>query len=120
LNLRNLILLFALFFITCADQKDELPQNLIERENFKKILMDFHLANAAEQSNKILKDSTIYKFAKSYYPFIYQSNNVTENQLSETLDYYFKHPKKLDKIYEEIIEELTKLEAELKKEKVNE
>jgi len=117
LNLRNLILFFAIVFIACQEKKEEIPQDLLEKEKFKKILIDFHLANAAEQSNKILKDSTVFKFAESYHPFIYKINDISKEQITKTLDYYFKHPKMLDKIYEEIIEDLTKLEAEQKEKK---
>ena len=116
-NLLLIVIVLVVFGFTSCKEKETLPENLIERESFKAILKDFQIAQGAIQQNKLSKDSLIFKNAQSYYELIFKSHKVTAKQFDETLTYYIKEPIKFDKLYGEIITELTKLEAELKKKK---
>jgi len=90
--------------------KEDLPTLTIEQ--LKLIMMDMHVAEAAAQNKKISKDSLLLPDKVMYYNQIYDFHNVTEQEFQYTFNYYIKRPLEFDAMYDELIKELSKLEAE--------
>ena len=110
---RPYMLLFCLILLAC-NNTDELPAGILDKTAMKSILIDFHLAQAAEVHNRIVKDSAIYNDAALYHPYIFRKNEIEQEDFERSLNYYFRNPEKMDKMYQEIIEELSELEAKQK------
>lgn len=109
--------ILILFLITaCSTKETDLPP--ISKEKMQAVLMDMHLAHAAAQFSMVTKDSLLLPHKSNYYDQIFATHQITEAAYQEAYDFYFKHPEMLYEIYDSLIVNLTKIEAENKIEKV--
>ena len=102
----NFLILLCLLF-ACAEQKENIPQDILSEKEFVVVLKDIHLAKAKFelQKNKDIERGK-NELANSY-TLIYKKNNVSEDTFKKTLDYYAQNPKKLEIIYTDVLEQLT-------------
>ncbi len=108
------ILGFLVLIISCSDyEKNVRKKDIIPAETLIPILVDIHLADGILGNHKIMinypgKDSisNYKKIIESY------SYNITE--LETTLAYYADKPDELEEIYEKVIDNLSKLESEIR------
>ena len=77
-----------------------------------RILIDIHLAEA-EASLKSFPDTT--KKEKVRFQKIFEKDSVTNQQYQESLMFYMNRPGLLDKVYEEVINGLSKMQGEAAK-----
>ena len=90
----------------------EKPENhIIEQEKMVNILVDVHLIEASLLGYSEEQKDTLTEL---YYNQIYEIHAVTENDFLEEMDYLKKNPEKLKELYEKVLEEIDKREAELK------
>lgn len=105
-----LILIFTLT-ISCGMQQNNIPDNIMTKEQIIPILIDIHIAEASFQERGLQGDSLIQN-AKNYYTSIYKKHNITEKLFKESFDFYAKNINIMDEIYVIVIEELSKMEGE--------
>jgi len=103
----NFLILLCLL-LACAEKKENIPQDILSEKEFVVVLKDIHLAKAKFelQKNKDLERGK-NELVNSY-TLIYKKNNVSEDTFKKTLDYYAQNPEKLERIYTNILEKLTK------------
>jgi len=112
MNIR--ILMSALFFTTafqcCIRSEESAPKELIPPDSMVNILVDVHIAEAAANVARI---NDVEKFSASdLYPDIFKTHLTDSISFRKSFDYYLHHPKKLDKIYEQVLNELSRRESE--------
>ena len=73
-------------------------------------MVDIHLIEGARSGTLVLGDTNSLP---DYYAKIYQKHNISEAKFRESFDWYTKNPEKLKLVYEAVIVELTKKEAEI-------
>lgn len=102
-----LLLILSIWITGCGKEKPHaLP---VSEEKMVQVLADVHLAEAALQSlygNE--KDST----AQVYYQQIYLIHNIDEEQFEKTMQLIRRQPETAEHIYGQVMEELSKREAE--------
>ena len=111
----------TLFFISisailfsCEPEQDKVPEDIIPKEKFKQMAIDFHLLEAYVEEEYGNSDSSLTIF-KKLQEELYVKNNATNKQYVTSYNYYLKNTKKdMDMMYEEIVNELTKLETRTK------
>lgn len=103
--------LFALIlFQSCTRTEGPVPKEIISPDSMVSILVDVHLAEAASNVSRI---NDVQRFSASdLYPVIFKTHHTDSVAFRKSFDYYLEHPKKLDKIYEQVINELSKRESE--------
>lgn len=74
------------------------------------LLVDYHLAETQSQLNASFDDSK--KLKQSYYKFIFEKHKTNFSELKKSFDYYSAHPEIFSAIYDEVITELSKKQAE--------
>ena len=100
-----------LIFQGCSRREESVPKEIISPDSMVAILVDVHLAEAAANMNRI---NDVQRFsAPELYPVIYKSHHTDSITFRKSFDYYLDHPKKLDKIYEQVISELSRRESEI-------
>jgi len=105
--------ILILFLIAaCSNKETELPP--IDKEKMQAILQDMHFAQAATQFRMIKKDSLLKAHKSGYYAQIFEIHQTTEVEYLTSYNYYLDNPEILHEIYEEMVKELTKMEAESK------
>jgi hypothetical protein len=108
--MRVYLLAAVLLFSHCDEKKEDAPPaNLVEREQFVKVLAAFALAESAANINPlgvpVPKIDSVYAFnpLKDY--------GVRKAQYDSTLQYYTAHTELYKKVYEDVLILLTELQA---------
>ena len=109
-----LLLGLILFSCTIIGKKYLIPE-----KNLIPLLVDIHLADGMAISYRFISlpdnlDSTVL------YSSIFEKHGVSRMQFDSTMSYYTNHPDDLNKIYEKVIERLSKLESEIRNEEKEE
>lgn len=105
--------------LSCSSQKeDERPENVLEPEKFTAVMIDVQITEGmrAQGVDIITPD----KGVKGAYNQIFEKHNITKERFEESYDYYLNRPDKMEKIYEQVLDSLSKLDAEVKQKFSNE
>jgi hypothetical protein len=100
-----------LLLLSCkTDKKEHMPP-----QKMKALLTDIHLAEAY---SLMLKKNTLSQASGKdidslsvYYATIFKHHGVSIRSFDESLDWYKDHPEELDSVYQNMIPEITKLQA---------
>ena len=98
--MRLIYILSFLLFVSC-DLNNNADYNIIQREEFKNILMDVLLQDSVWD---ILNTDTVLS------QHLIKKYKITQYDFDATLDYYFDNLEELDILYQEIIDSLIVLE----------
>jgi hypothetical protein len=111
LFLKNSIYLLVISLALAGCQKEEKVQLPYPDKEVVAILADIHIAEAALQPLfGEVKDST----AQVYYEQIYAIHDINEDQLRELLQILKDHPKEMERIYDLVLEEISRQKANIK------
>ncbi len=75
-------------------------------------MVDTHIFEAMSEGQKLSGDS-LARFIKTNYAEIFKKNGIEEEQFLRTFDYYEHNPGKMDELMTKVIDELSKMEAEV-------
>ncbi|MGV3509985.1 MAG: DUF4296 domain-containing protein [Sphingobacteriaceae bacterium] len=106
--MRRLLLLFFVYVFLSACG-DDTPDGIIDKETMVPLLTDLHLADGYASS--IYGDSVNEKSAVVY-KALYKKYGTDSLGLRKSLDYYIKHPEKLEPIYKQVETSLQRYEKE--------
>jgi Domain of unknown function (DUF4296) len=93
----------GLLFFSC--NKDQPPKDILSKDQLTQIMIEFYLAEAKLSNYSLPYDSA----SKLFIPFeesVLKKHGVSDSTLLKTYQYYFDHPKELEKIYEIVIDSL--------------
>lgn len=104
-------LLVILLLLSCDQKKMQVPENMMQPEELVPLLVELHLADGYLHNLKITqyqkRDTAFY-----LYPGILKKYEVSRPQLDSTILFYGKHPDEFSKLYDKVLEELSKMEGE--------
>jgi len=104
--------LTVLVFFSCCTRKISHPP--LSKEKLIPIMIDIQLAEAEyAKGNQFEKGRAIKVLTE--YDKIFLKHNVNSEDFYTSFAYYRQHPKEMDELYQEVIEEMTKRESELNK-----
>ena len=113
-------LLFGILLLTLMScnrlKTTQVPADVMPRDSMVSILVDIHVADAVADQ-KFGQDKPNRAFANGMYERIFEIHHTTAALYKTSFKYYESHPEILDKMYEQVITEISKREAELKKAK---
>ena len=112
---------FLLVFSCGQKQATAIPSDVLPKEKMAQVMTDIHIAEAekdlsgppdlpAPQASPVSK-ATI-NFQK-----IFEKHKITKEQYDKSLNFYIEHPELLDKVYEDVLNELSKMQGEAGKAK---
>ena len=108
------ILFIALFASSCNGIINSKPSGTLSEKKMIDVLVDIQLTEAtltiANDSIVRLNDTTQLR---NRFAEVFRKHNTDPDDFNASLDYYLKHIDELDKIYVEVINRLTELEATL-------
>ena len=112
-NNRFWVGLAMLALCCCGNNKEfETPEGYLNPEKMRAIMVDLHMIEGAKAGISVVGDSLPVAY---FYEGLYQKHNITASQLDSNLQFYASHQQELDKIYENVINDLVQLEAQLEK-----
>ncbi len=107
-----LILLVAFLFQSCSENDGKRPE--IKKDQLVDVLFDIHLTDAYLNYSGYRIDRNRDKI-ESAYGYVLDKHNITPKQFHNTMKYYSKHISEYEKLYNKVIEKLTKYETEMMK-----
>ena len=103
------VLFFVVFTLSCNKDKKKL---IIPKKDFEEILVDIHLMDGLTRQHKIRNELAKENDSLNYYDAILRSHNYTRAQFDSSMVYYSENINKFDEIYENVLSELNRLEAQ--------
>jgi hypothetical protein len=100
--------------VSCKQINDDKPSDLIPQKQMIEVLVDIHVADAVVEQKYGTANPNL-ALTSALYSRIYQNYNITAAQYKTSYKYYEAHPKLMDDMYEQVITELSKKEALMKK-----
>ena len=109
-----LIIVFVVLVPACSSgERKNKKQKLIASRDLVPLLTDIYIANGL-LSNPPFKDMFALKDSILNYTDVIGKHGYTKEQVDNTLRYYFTgNPKKLQKIYDRVLAQLTEIESEI-------
>jgi hypothetical protein len=107
-----LFLITGIFLFSCKlpESENSRPPNLISEKEFTEVLLDFSLAESASSIN--VKKLENRKFDSIYAFNPLKERGIRQSQYDSTLVYYSNHIEAYKKVYEEVLNRLSAMEAE--------
>ncbi len=102
--------------VACTNRKNKLDKkNLIPEKELVSILTDIHLADGLLTLPSVNSWASSMDSITSYYQII-EKHGYTKENMDKTMKYYFlDDPKKLNKIYDEVLGILSRMESRVDK-----
>ena len=107
-------ILFSLLFFFYCSSPEQKNADILDEKKMQEVLMDLNFAESSIEMQNQHSDSSKILLLK-YYRQILHHHQITPQQLFNSFDYYLLHPDKMDAMYQDMINELSKKELELKK-----
>jgi len=109
------VILFVHMLASC--QRDPKPENAIERDQFVEVLVDVHIAQALYNDRLRINIDSVE--SEPLYMSVLEKHGVTEDAMAATTKYYTRNPRKYDKVYTEVLSQISLKLEEGKAEKEN-
>jgi hypothetical protein len=106
----GLLLLFA----ACKNEEPKVPDNLLDRQTFTAVMLDAQLVEGfkTQIAHSAAKGRNV---GRHLYLDIFEKHGVSEKDFRRTYGYYQERPELMEGIYEQVLDSLSKLEAQIKK-----
>jgi hypothetical protein len=111
------IALISLLSFSCGSDEEKAtpPDDIIQREQMTQVLTDIQIAEAIYQRGNFPKDDYDgKKYILKMYQKIFEKYGVDEQKFKQSLTWYEEHPKILADMYDEVLNELSQREANLR------
>ena len=110
---KTFIILALVLFVSCGKADVKIPAYVIPADSLVDILVDIHTADAylsiKRQPNRTMEKS-------DFYASVLKRHNIDKARFDTTIRFYISNPGPYKLIYEEVIEEFSKLEGQVSKE----
>lgn len=107
----------CLLIVACiSKKKEQLPATILPVFQMAKLMVDIQLLESSTNTN-IAPTDTIKNKQNAPFVEILQKHHITTKQYNENFDYYTAHLDSLDKVYELVLIDLSKMKAEVMSEK---
>ena len=94
-----------------GNKPKDVPANLIPANAMVPLLIDLQLIEGANTTKHFLGDTGQANY-ELLYTTIFEKHSVRKTQFDSAMAYYTLHGRELEAIYDQVIEELMKMEAE--------
>lgn len=114
--MKHLLFIIILLSLCGCNHADDKPADLIPEDKMVKVFMDIHVADATVEQ-KYGAQNPNPALSNALYERIYHNHGISAAQYKSSYKYYEARPELMDKIYTQVITELSKEEAVLGKTK---
>ena len=108
--MKQFILFLIVVMAACKSELPTVPRDVLPLKDMVQIMADVHIVDvvAADKANGGMDEKEL---TKAYMAQIYKNRGITEQQFFDSYRFYEKHPVLFDKMYGEVLEELSRREA---------
>lgn len=103
---------FLLFLVSaCRSDKIAIPDDILKPDEMKVIFTDIHVADAvAEVKGQEGMDEKLLTL--EYHAQVFKNHGTSRQEFLKSLKFYEANPKLMDEVYADVLNELTRREAE--------
>ncbi len=102
--------MIVLIAVSCGNGKEEVPEGVIPQEKMVEVLTEIELTQALIKLKFSKQDSTINQ--QLLFEEVYTDFSISKEQFNISLVYYCEHPKALEEMYVEVINNLSVKQTE--------
>lgn len=114
-NISTILFLFLVVFLaSCVSKEVVIPDDIIDADSFTDIMIDVQLKEGMTSHTGTVRRNEAKAQGFDPYTSIYESHGVEAEKFKRTYDFYSQHPDLMEGIYEQVLDSLSKLEAEVK------
>ena len=117
--MKIILSILSVLLLACTAPKTERPSGILSESEFANMLKEVHLVEAAFDLNKSKGLENAKNSLANNYRTIYKKHDISSSTFGKSLDYYAKHPEKLEKIYTDVLEQLTEKLSTLNQQETN-
>ena len=113
--MKRLFLLFCILVQACSSDKTVVvPDSVFPKEKMATLMLDVHLLEASMNLNAASPEN-IASIGGNGGPTsdILKKHNITKKQFDESFDFYTKNPQLLSEVYQLVLNDLSKMHAEV-------
>ncbi len=110
---RLLIFFCFLSLFSCESRKEKAPEYVWSEERFTEVLTEFQLAEAIVRLGYHRSNDTLIP-NDSIYNALFRKMDISRIEFDSNYNYYLKDPKVLEKVYDQVLVNLSKRSAEMK------
>lgn len=114
--MKRLIPLILILLCCCKDKYPSIPKGIIPEDKMKLILIDMHIADAVAQNKSVGGVNEKKETAESY-AAIFKNYGITREEFIKSWRFYEDNPVLLNKLYDEMLGDMSKLESDMTKSK---
>jgi predicted nuclease with TOPRIM domain len=104
----------ALLAVSCNSLLKSKPAGTLSEEKMTEVLVDIHITEAILRiGNDSLVKLNDTSDIRNRFAQVFRKHDVEPDEFNKSLNYYIQHIEMLDKIYVEVINRLTEMEANL-------
>jgi len=106
-------LLTIILIVSCSSPEEEgIPENVLSPEKFTSVMIDVQITEGMRAQGVDL--ITPGEGVEGAYEEIFSKHQINKESFDVSYDYYLDHPDKMEKIYEQVLDSLSKLDAQVK------
>ncbi len=113
--MKQLITIFCItFFCACTsiDERPSIPDTVLSQEKMAEVMVDVHLLEATLSVNAYSKDQIVTNPIMPNSDVL-KKNNVTKKHYEESFGFYCQNPILLTEVYQLVLNNLSKMQAEV-------
>lgn len=84
-----------------------IPDDVLPEDKMIDVMTDMHIVEGAKMGRNMMGDTLK---AEIYFDKIYEKHQTSKEEYDRSFSFYTKHPGTMDKIYEQVIENLNSIE----------
>jgi hypothetical protein len=105
-------ILVAAILISACTEPELKPKGVLSENVMAALLTDIHLAEGAKTGRQVMGDTLR---VETYYQKILKKHNTSLRAFNKSYDFYAKQPQIMNGIYEEVVENLNRMEVRVPK-----
>jgi len=112
---KHLIWILCFLLVACKEEMPKLPADILQPDVMVQVLADMAVADAVAET-KAQSGMNEEMLTIGYYEMIYKSRGITAEAFDMSMKYYDSEPRWMNKVYDEVQQELSKREASISQE----
>lgn len=99
------VILILLIFVNCSKKEQELPPNVLTRDQMVRVLIDVHILEAKVKKLYLPRDTSKMVY-NHYEKMLFKDQGISKAQYEESMSYYIDEIGTMKDIYDQVVDSL--------------